>query len=120
MRRKQAAAEQATRALVAAENAEAERAAAIAKVEYDRKRDIEIAEQEKQAAIANEQARQAAEIEAVRVATERREKNRAHVGSIRKSVKEGLMLIDGVDEAIAKAIVMAMSNGNIAHAQITY
>ena len=54
------------------------------------------------------------------MATERREKNRAHVGSIRKSVKEGLMLIDGVDEAIAKAIVMAMSNGNIAHAQITY
>jgi|TARA_R110000744_G_scaffold105206_1_gene201157 hypothetical protein len=105
----QAAADQITRAKVAAENAEAERISALKKAETD-----------KQAAILNEQARQAAEKEAERVATEKREKNRAHVGVIRKLAKEHLMLIDGVDEAIAKAIVMAISNGNVAHTQITY
>ena len=105
----QAAAEQVTRAKVAAENAEADRISALKKADAD-----------KQAAIEKEQARQAAEKEAVRVATEHREKNRAHVGVIRKLAKEHLMLIDGVDEAIAKAIVMAISNGNVAHTQITY
>ena len=77
-------------------------------------------EQERQAAIANEQARQAAEVEAERVAIEKREKDRAHVGSIRKSVKESLMLINGVDEDLAKLIVIAISLSNIPHTQITY
>tara|TARA_R110002126_G_scaffold155681_1_gene302751 strand:- start:27 stop:965 length:939 start_codon:yes stop_codon:yes gene_type:complete len=116
----QAAAEQVTRAKVAAENAEAERLAALAKTENDRKQAIKQAEVDKLSAIANVQARIDAEKEAERVATEKREKNRAHVGAIRKSVKECLMLIDGVDETIAKAIVMAMSNGNVAHTQINY
>ena len=105
----QAAAEQVTRAKVAAENAEADRISALKKAEAD-----------KQAAIEKEQARQAAEKEAVTLATLDRLKNRAHVGVIRKLAKEHLMLIDGVDEAIAKAIVMAISNGNVAHTQITY
>ena len=116
----QAAAEQVTRAKIAAENAELDRLRALAKAEYDRKRAIEIAEHEKQAAIANEQARQAAEIEEKRLATEKREKNRAHVGVIRRSVKESLMLINGVDEEIATAIVIAFSYGNVAHTKITY
>ena len=105
----QAAAEQVTRAKVAAENAEAARIGALKKAEAD-----------KQAAIEKEQAKQAAEKEADIVATDKREKNRAHVGVIRKLAKEHLMLIDGVDETIAKAIVMSISNGNVAHTQITY
>ena len=116
----QAAAEQVTRAKVAAERAESDRLTALAKAEYDLKAAAKLNEQERQAAIASEQARQAAEIEEERVETQKREKNRAHVGSIRKAVKEGLMLIDGVDEELAKLIVLALSNGVVAHAKITY
>ena len=105
----QAAAEQVTRALVAAENAEADRISALEKAEAD-----------KQAAIVSEKARQAAEIEDDRAETQKREKNRAHVGSIRTSVKESLMLITGVDEDLAKLIVIAVRYGQVAHTKITY
>lgn len=50
---------------------------------------------------------------------EKREANTKHIGKIRKEAKEAIMKLGG-DEALAKSIVMAISNGIIPNVVINY
>lgn len=93
----------------AAERAEQDRLAAIAKSEAD-----------KQAAIEAERKRQSDTVEAERFETEKRERNKAHVGQKRKEAKESLMAACGVSEDVAKAVVLAIANGKIDNVSIAY
>lgn len=98
--------------------AEANAKAASEEAERQRIRSAEEAKQSEAAAVKAEQDRQAAEIEADRVAQQKLEANKAHVGKIRKSAKESLMQI--VDEETAKKIVLAISKGEIENVSIKY
>ena len=49
----------------------------------------------------------------------RRESNKTHIGNIRREAKEALMLI-GLDEDGAKAVVLAIHGGAIPHVTINY
>lgn len=119
-----AAIERAEREKLEAENArlrqqqEAEQAAAKAK--QDAIDAAARAEREKQAAIEAERKRQADAVEAERLETERRERNKAHVGQKRKEAKESLMAACGVSEEVAKAVVLAIANGKINNVSIAY
>ena len=62
------------------------------------------------------QERETAEAEAKQA---KLEAHRRHVGSIRKAAKESL-ISKGVDEALAKSIVLAIANGQIANVTINY
>jgi len=105
--RQQQAAEQAkAKALLDAENAAK---SALAKAEAD-----------KQAAIEAERQR----VESDRLDAERAqqelEKNRAHVGQKRKEAKEALMLVCGLSEDVAKAVVLAIAQSKIINLEINY
>jgi len=52
-------------------------------------------------------------------AIQAREANKRHVGAIRKAAKESLMAV-GLDEAMAKKVVLAISNADIANVTINY
>jgi DNA repair exonuclease SbcCD ATPase subunit len=120
----QAAIDRAEREKVEAENArllqqqQAEQAAAKAK--QDAINALAQAEKEKIAAIEAERQR----VENERLEAERKqqelEKNRAHVGQKRKEAKEALMLICGIDEDLAKKVVLAISNEKITNIEIKY
>lgn len=83
------------------------------------------AQEDQRVKIAAEQARQAelerqkAELEREAAELEKREANKKHVGKIRKEAKEKFMAI-GMDEEIAKKVVLAISNGEIPHVSISY
>lgn len=94
----QAKADAAEAARIAAEKAEADKAAAV---EAERKR----AQREREDA-------ELAELQ--------RQKNREHVGAIRREAKEALMKIDGVSEQIAVQIVLAIHADTIPHVSIKY
>lgn len=118
----------------AAAKAEAEKNAAIEREQLARKAQIDAekraieaekkAERDTKAAAEKarleEVARQAEvyQIEAQALAT--REANKRHVGSIRGEVKVALMNMCGIDEKTAKSIVLAISRGDIPHANIEY
>jgi len=106
LRQKQAAEAAKAKALLDAENAAK---AALAKAEAD-----------KQAAIEAERQRVERErLEAER-AQQELEKNRAHVGQKRKEAKEALMLVCGLTEETAKAVVMAIAQSKIDNTEIKY
>lgn len=120
----QAAIDRAEREKVEAENAllrqqqEAEQAAAKAKQDAI---DAAVrAEQEKKAAIEAERQR----VENERLEAERKqqelERNRAHVGQKRKEAKESLMLICGLNEDLAKKVVLAIAGEKITNIEIKY
>ena len=81
------------------------------------------AEEEKKAAVEAEKLRQeAADKQAKAAAAQevaRREANKRHVGNVRREAKEA-MVAGGIDEAIAKKIILAISNGAIPHITINY
>lgn len=119
-----AAVERAEREKVEAENArlrqEQQARDAAAKAEQDAIDAAARAEREKQAAIEAERKRQADAVEAERLETEKRERNKAHVGQKRKEAKESLMAACGVSEDVAKAIVLAIASGKIDNVSIAY
>lgn len=123
-REAQAAIDKAEREKLEAENArlrqqqQAEQAAAKAK--QDAIDAAARAEREKQQAIEAERKRQADAVEAERLETEKRERNKARVGQKRKEAKESLMAACGVSEDVAKAIVLAITNGKIENVTINY
>ncbi len=67
------------------------------------------------AEILKQQEKEAAEAAEI----ENREANKRHVGAIRKAAKESLMTL-GVDEAMAKKIVLAVNAGEIRNISINY
>jgi len=96
-------------------------------VEVEAKWQADLAEErriaaEAQAKIAAEQAaenaRKAKEA-AEQAENEKREANKKHVGKIRKEAKESLMAL-GIDEAMAKKVVLAIHNGDIKNVSINY
>lgn len=100
------------RAKIEAEQAEKRRIEAEEKAKRDAE---EAAERAKQQQIAEQKAKEDAE----KAEQERREANKRHVGGIRKAAKESLMAI-GIDEALAKEIVMAINDGKIKNITINY
>jgi hypothetical protein len=84
---------------------------------------------EVQAKIAAEQAAENARVQAAvdqkakeaaeQAENEKREANKKHVGKIRKEAKESLMAL-GIDEAMAKKVVLAIHNGDIKNVSINY
>ncbi len=111
-REAQEAREREHEAALAAERAKAAEAERLRQAEADRIAQIE---REREATAA------AAQAEAERVAAEqaRREKNRAHRGSVMGEAKTAIMSC-GVDEPIAKAIVLAIVAGTIPHTTIQF
>jgi hypothetical protein len=88
--------------------------AAAAKIEADQAA-IKAAEQAKQAQIQAQKDAEAAE----QAAIESREANNKHVGAIRKAAKESLMAV-GLDEAMAKKVVLAIHAEKISNVTIKY
>ena len=130
----QAAIEQAAEAVKQREAAEAQaakdaEAAEARRIETEKQAEIDKAAAESQAKIYAENAAKAAKAQAEAEqkakelaeleATEKREANKRHVGGIRKAAKESLMALD-IDEALAKKIVMAINDGEIANVSISY
>jgi hypothetical protein len=70
-------------------------------------------------AIQKEQGRQAAKTKALELERLQRESNNIHVGAVRKAAKESLMAT-GLDEVMAKRVVMAIHNGSIPSVEIKY
>lgn len=102
--------------------------------EAEAKRQAKLAEErrieaEAQAKIAAEQAAENARVQAAvdqkakeaaeQAENEKREANKKHVGKIRKEAKESLMAL-GIDEAMAKKVVLAIHNGDIKNVSINY
>ncbi len=106
---------QKTEAEAAAKQAELDRIKAAKEAEKQAKIDAEAAA--KQATIDAENAQKAREAEAAKE-LEARENNKKHIGKIRKEAKESLM--SHVNEKAAKAIVMAITRGEIANVTINY
>lgn len=123
-REKIAAEEREKAAIVAKENAEREAAEAAKRAEIAAaEAKVRAEEQAKAAAEAARQEQiQLREMEerADREAQEARERNKEHIGSIRKQAKECLMKIAGIDEDLAKTIVLAISNDKIKNVSINY
>lgn len=106
------AAERAHAEALAAERRRADEAEAARKAEADR-----IAAAERQ----RELAERAAQAEAKRIADEQaaREKNRAHRGKIMGEAKAAIISC-GVEEAVAKSIVLAIVAGTVPHTTIAF
>ena len=100
----------------AAKEAEAKAKQELAEAQERAKREAEeAAEAARLAEIQRqEQAEQAAKAEQAK-----READKAHIGSVRKAAKESLML-QGLTEAQAKIIVMAINDGKIQNVSINY
>ncbi len=92
-----------------AEQAAADRVAA-------KKREEEAAESARLAQIQVQKDKEAAE----RECQEKRERNKRHIGKIRKEAKESLMGNAHIDEETAKNIVIAIHNGSIRNITINY
>ena len=108
------------------DKAEQQRSAAEAetkRLEHEKQQAVE-AEKAKAKALADQQAKEKADREAkereARAEEERLLANKRHIGNIRRQAKESLMLIDGVDEALAKKIVLAISKDKISKVSISY
>jgi hypothetical protein len=95
-----------------AEQAEKQRIEAEARAKREAE---EAAERAKQAEIQRQKDEEA------RIAAEqaKREANKRHIGAIRRAAKESLMIL-GMDEDQARAVVMAIHNGKIANVSIHY
>lgn len=87
----------------------------LADIEQAR-RDAEFKAEQERIAEVKRQEEEAAKLKADQ---EKRETNNRHVGAIRKAAKESLMAT-GITEEQAKAIVMAIHNGQIANVKISY
>ncbi len=96
-----------------AEKAEADRIAAEKKAKQDT---IDAAEKAKQDQIDLQNAINSAE----KAKQEKREANTKHIGKIRKAAKESLIVYLGIDEDLAKRIVMAVHNAEIKNISIKY
>lgn len=117
--RARAAEEKAKRDAIAAEEREKARAELaeeqrIQAEEKAKKDAIDAAERAREQEVARKQA----EDDEARRAAEAREANRAHVGKVRKAIKVALMKY--TDEDTAKKITMALHNGELPKASITY
>ena len=94
----------------------AEQAKQVELAEVKAKQDaIDSAEAAKQSEIKRQEQEKAREQDE----TDKREANKRHVGLIRKAAKEA-MIAGGIDEATAKKIILAISNGAIPHITINY
>lgn len=100
------------RAKAQAEEAERQRKLAEEKAKRD-------AEEAAERARLAEIQRQKDEEDRQRKEQEAREANKRHIGGIRKAAKESLMAL-GMEEEQAKAVVMAIHNGQIANVKIHY
>lgn len=100
------------RAKVQAELAEKQRVAAAEKAKQDA---IDAAELARKQEVAR---RESEEAEAKRLA-DAKAANNAHVGKVRKAIKLAIMKYTD-DEVLAKKIVMALHNGELPNATITY
>ena len=80
---------------------------------------VDDAEQKARDAAENERRRIADEAEQNRLESERRERDKKHVGAVRKAAKEAIMRL-GVDETTAKALVLAINKGDIPNVSIKY
>lgn len=102
-----------------AEQAERERIAseerAKAQAEQARRDQAEAEERARQQEIQRQQAEQ----DRIRREQEQREANKRHVGNIRRQAKESLVCL-GIDEDMAKRIVLAIHAGRIANVSIEY
>ena len=105
---------------IQAENAERERVEAIERArvaaenaEIEKKEAIERARQ-------NEVDRQAEEKRKADEAQAKIESDKRHIGKIRKEAKECLMEFDGINETLAKRIVLAIHRGEIRNLTINY
>jgi colicin import membrane protein len=94
---------------------DAEHKAAIERAEAEK------AEAERKAAQAIEDERQrvAAEVEQKRLDDEKRERDKRHVGAVRKAAKEAF-IAEGLTEEQAKTIVLAINAGKIPNVSIKY
>jgi chromosome segregation ATPase len=119
------------RASIQAEIAEDDRKALIERerqrgiqVEADKKAALEKAEADKiEAAALAKQAQIDAAAEEKRLAAERQAKleaDKKHIGKIRGEAKEALMMINGIDEKMARQIILAIAKGKIPHLTINY
>ncbi len=99
----------------AAEKAEREKAEAIAQAEKEKSA---AAEREEKARIDAENAKRL-QAEAEAEEDRKREANRAYVGKVRKEAKESLIAL-GLDEAMAKKVVLAINSGDVNHISIKY
>lgn len=125
-REAQAAIDKAEREKLEAENArlrqqqEADQAASKAK--QDAIDAAARAEREKQAAIEAERKRQADAVEAERLATEQREKNKAHAKKINNELLADIMAIEGanITEEQGKLIIAALARKQLRHASVKY
>ena len=108
------------RAKIQAEQAEQERLDAIERgkvaAENAERMAIESAERARQSEIN----RQAKEKQAAEEKQARLEANKRHVGKIRSEAKSCLMEFQGIDETLAKRIVLAISRGEVKHITINY
>jgi hypothetical protein len=78
-----------------------------------------IASEAAERAVQQEKDRQASKTKALELERLQRESNSLHVGAVRKAAKESLMAA-GLDEVMAKRVVMAIHNGSIANVTINY
>lgn len=78
------------------------------------------AEKDSKAAVESERKRQKYEKLLEQEEVAKREANKKHVGSVRKAAKESLMKLNGIDEEVAKNIVLAISKGLISNVTINY
>lgn len=92
-----------------AENAEKQRIEALQK-----------AEAEKVQAVKAEAIRRDLAIEQEAKKLQDREDNKQHVSSVRKAAKEALMILGGISEDQARAVVMAIHGGEVPHVKINY
>lgn len=115
--------ESAERARILKENAELEKKLAAERAVKEKDEAAELAIKEKadaeQKAREDEQRKQIEREEAERLETEKREANKKYVGAIRKAAKEDLMKL-GMDETVARAVVMAINDGLVANVSIKY
>ena len=94
-----------------------EKAAAIqAQLDYDSVIAIQAAERARSELLRQQESN--AINEADKIA--RRLANKEHVSKILRAAKEDIMLIEGVDEGLAKAIVLAIRNNQISNIAINY
>ena len=109
VRQREAAEKQAK---INAENAEKARIAAEEKAKQDA---IEAAEQAKQEQIELQKEKEKAE----NAEREKREANKRHISKIRGEAKDSLMAL-GLDELVAKKLVLAIHNSEITNVSISY
>lgn len=104
----------------AAKQAEADRIAGAAQAKQDAIEAAEQAKAQQAAAVQAEIDRQAEHDRVIAAETAKREANNRHVGAVRKKAKEALLNIEGMTEAMAKEVIMAITNGCVPAVKINY